>query len=88
MYYICRMSGNQKISQGSRLNKLRRYQLIKQEFDKWDALGVPTTVIHKEHIYPKFFISRTTLYAVLTTSINKELAEIEVNEPIQVSLEL
>jgi len=64
-----------KIKKGIKTNKLLRYQAIKEEYNAHRRLGIPTAVIWREHIYPKYFISRTTLYNILCTSVNKELQE-------------
>lgn len=39
--------------------------------------GAVITKLHKEFIYPKYFISRDTLYRIFKTDIEKELQEIE-----------
>lgn len=48
-----------------------------EEFDQYDCTEIPITVIHKKYIYPKFFISRATLYKILNTDIEGELKKIE-----------
>jgi hypothetical protein len=45
-------------------NKMRRDEAIMEEFNKHDARYIPITVIWREFIYPKFFISRQTLYRI------------------------
>lgn len=72
-----------RISIGLKRNRLLRYKAIKEDYDHYRRLGVPTTVIWREHIYPKYFISRTTLYNILCTSIHKELAELPGNSQLQ-----
>ena len=52
----------------------RRNQLIMDEFNLHDCRYVPISVIWREFIYPKFFISRKTLYRVLSMDIEKELS--------------
>lgn len=67
--------------QGARLNTLLRYRDILDEYNKHARLGIPTTVILRQHIAPKWHISRGTLYNILCTPVHKELKEIEVNNP-------
>lgn len=43
------------------------------EFNKYDSRHIPITVIHRKFIYPKFFISRDTLYRIFNTPIEEEL---------------
>lgn len=66
---------------GRKKNLLRRYKAVMDEFNKHDCRCIPITVIHREFIYPKFFISRDTLYRILNTPINEELQEIEQIQP-------
>lgn len=61
---------------GAKRNKLLRYKLIMDEFNKHDCRYIPITVIWREFIYPKFFISRNTLYKILNTPIEEELTNI------------
>lgn len=61
-------------------NTLLRYKAIQNEYLKYKTEDIPTTVIHRKYIYPKFFISRTTLYAVLGTPVNKLLKEMGIYE--------
>lgn len=56
---------------------LKRYQLYLDEFNKYDCRITPITVIHREYIFPKFGISRETLYKALNTPIDEELAKLE-----------
>jgi len=74
---------NSNISTGLKRNRLLRYKAIKEDYDHYRRLGVPTTVIWRDHIYPKYFISRTTLYTILCTPINKELAELPTQNQLQ-----
>ena len=64
---------------GKRKNMLLRYKSIMEEFNKYYHSGIPITVIHKKYIYPKFFISRDTLYRIFNTQIDKELEELGYN---------
>lgn len=52
-----------------------------EEFNKHDCRYIPITVIHREFIYPKFHISRDTLYRILNTPIEEELEEINRQQP-------
>lgn len=56
---------------------MKRYQLYLDEFNKYDCRITPITVIHREYIFPKFGISRETLYKALNTPIDEELAKLE-----------
>ena len=62
-----------------RKNLLLRYKNIIEEFDKYNALDIPITVIHRKYIYPKFFISRNTLYKIFNIQIDEELKKLDVN---------
>lgn len=63
--------------QGKKRNKLLRYKAVLDEFNKHDCLRIPITVIWRDFIYPKFFISRDTLYRILSTPIEEELQSVE-----------
>ena len=43
-----------------------------EEFNKHDARYIPITVIWREFIYPKFFISRQTLYRILNAEFGED----------------
>jgi hypothetical protein len=58
-------------------NKLLRYKLILECYLEHKTDDIPTTVVHRKYIYPKYFISRTTLYTILGTPVNKLLKELE-----------
>ena len=62
-----------------RKNLLLRYKNIIEEFDKYNALDIPITVIHRKYIYPKFFISLNTLYKIFNIQIDEELKKLGVN---------
>lgn len=64
-------------SLGIQKNKLLRYRLIKELYMKHKTEDIPTTVVWKKYIYPVYPISRTTLYEVLCTPIERELKKIE-----------
>ena len=59
--------------EASRRNQLLRYQAVMEEFNRHDARYIPITVIWREFIYPKFFISRKTLYKILNTDVDEQL---------------
>lgn len=66
-------------SLGVQRNKLLRYKLIKELYQKsvQDHPYTPTTKILEIYIMPIYPISRTTLYEILCTSITSELREVE-----------
>lgn len=66
--------------QGINLNKLLRYKNIKALYDVHKTEDIPDTVILRKYIYPVYPISRTTLWTILTTPINKELKELEAEK--------
>ena len=61
---------------GRKRNLLHRYKLVMEEFNKYDCRYIPITVIHRDFIYPKFGISRDTLYRILNTPIEEELEKV------------
>lgn len=78
------MFNNQKI--GIQKNKLLRYKVVLDYYNEVKTEDIPTTVIHRNYIYPKFFISRTTLYEILGTPVVKELKQIKAIEEAQLSM--
>ena len=81
LIYLCTMTPQQI---GQRRNLLRRYKLVLEEFNKHDATLIPITTIHRRFIYPKFAISRDTLYNIFNTDIDSELErlkQIEIQAP-------
>ena len=64
----------EKQRKGYRRNQLLRYKAIMDEFNLHDCRYMPISVIWREFIYPKFFISRKTLYKILSTDVEGELA--------------
>lgn len=66
-------------SLGVQRNKLLRYKLIKELYQKsvQEHPYTPTTKILEIYITPIYPISRTTLYEILCTPITTELREIE-----------
>lgn len=66
--------------EGRKLNKLLRYREILDCYLKHKTEDIPTTVVYRKYIYPRFFISRRTLYTILATPVNKEIKELLTNE--------
>ena len=62
---------------GRKRNLLHRYRLVMEEFERHYNPDIPITVIYRKHIYPKFGISRDTLYAIFNTDFEAEKAKIE-----------
>jgi hypothetical protein len=65
---------------GIQKNKLLRYKDILDVYNEKKTEDIPCTVIWRKYIYPKFYISRTTLYTVLGTPVVKELKKISEAE--------
>ncbi len=61
---------------GRKRNKLLRYKMVMEEFNQHDCRIIPITVIWREYIYPKFHISRETLYRILATPVDEELEKL------------
>lgn len=62
---------------GRKLNKLRRYQLILELYNQYKTPDIPVSVVWRKYICPIYPISRTTLYEILGTAVNKELMRVE-----------
>lgn len=73
-------------SLGVQRNKLLRYKLIKELYNKHKTDDIPTTVVWRKYICPVYPISRTTLYEVLTTPVISELRNLEELQQQQLSL--
>lgn len=71
---------------GAQRNKLFRYQLVLDEYQRHNTQDIPLTRIWKNHIYPKFGISKTTLYTILGTPVKKELEKVEQAQQSQMLL--
>jgi len=71
---------------GIQLNKLRRYQLILDLYNKYKTEDIPTTVVWRKYIYPVYPISRTTLYEILSTPVKKQLIAMEKTKVEQTRL--
>ena len=63
-------------------NTLLRYKLIKDLYNKHKTDDIPTTKVLRKYIFPVYPISRTTLYTILTTPVNKELMQISEIEKL------
>lgn len=76
---------SQKQIDGIQINKLKRYKLIKELYQKsvQEHPYTPTTKILEMYIYPVYPISRTTLYEILCTPVTKLLAEYEAKKQNQ-----
>jgi hypothetical protein len=74
---------NTKQNIGIQTNKLKRYKLIVDLYNKHKTEDIPDAVILRKYIFPVYPISRTTLYTILTTPVNKLLAELEAQKQIQ-----
>lgn len=70
---------NQNRAIGVQKNKLLRYQKIKVLYNESVKAHpyTPLTKILEMYIFPIYPISRTTLYAILTTSIASELKALD-----------
>ena len=73
--------------QAININVLRRYKLIKDLYDKHKTEDISTAQVLRKYIYPVYPISRTTLYVILCTPVNKLLKEAE-GPGIQSKLEI
>lgn len=62
---------------GRQHNTLQRYRVIMQEFDQYNNGDVPITVIWRKYIYPKYYISRQTLYNIFNTDIAGQLNSVK-----------
>ncbi|TRX37882.1 hypothetical protein FNW52_02995 [Flavobacterium sp. ZT3R18] len=62
--------------QGALKNKLLRYKEIVNEYQNHNTQDIPLTVIWRNYIYPKYYISKSTLYNALSEPIEKQLKEL------------
>ena len=64
----------------SKKNKLLRYEKILTEFEALQKQykGTSITKIYRNFIFPKYYISRNTLYKIFKTDIKQELENIEI----------
>ena len=61
-------------------NKLLRYKTVLETYLNHKTEDIPFTVVWRKYIYPKHFISKSTLYNIINTPVNKELSQ--VNEQL------
>ncbi|AUS04503.1 hypothetical protein [Pseudotamlana carrageenivorans] len=80
------MAHRQSQKLGIQKNKLLRYQKVLDYYNEVKNPDIPTTVIWRKYIYPKFAISRTTLYEILGTPVVKQLKDIQAFEDSQISM--
>ena len=66
--------------QGILKNKLLRYREIVKEYQSHNTQDIPLTVIWRNYIYPKYYISIGTLYNALNEPIEKQLKELQALE--------
>ncbi|MDB0603173.1 hypothetical protein PL373_18980 [Tenacibaculum maritimum] len=76
----------QRQQQGVQKNKLLRYKDVLDLYHEKKTEDIPVTVVWRKYIYPKFHISRTTLYTILGTPVVKELKQIHAIEQQQLSM--
>lgn len=83
------MSRSIKQKIGTERNKLYRYNLIAEYYqeihDRFKGY-ITVTKIHKDFIYPKFGISKQTLYTIINTNIKGDMKKLEEFEKAQYSL--
>ncbi|WP_233882087.1 hypothetical protein [Tenacibaculum piscium] len=67
---------------GTLKNKLLRYKDVLDYYHKVKSEYKYITIVelHRDFIYPKFYISRCTLYTILGTPVVKELKELQLKE--------
>lgn len=61
------MTNKNKLLAGRRKATIMRYKVILNEFEKYNDGERSITTIWKKYIYPKYFISRQTLYKIFNT---------------------
>lgn len=60
------------------LNKLNRYADILKYYEQVKNENKYITIVdlHRDFIYPKYFISRNTFYKILATPVNRDLKKL------------
>lgn len=86
LVYICSVPKSHKQKIGIQKNKLLRYQSVIDLYLEKKDEDIPTTVIWRKYIYPRFHISRATLYTILNTPVTKKLKELKAVEDMQLSM--
>lgn len=71
---------------GIQNNKLQRYKLIMELYKQHKTEDIPTAVVWRKYIFPVYPISRTTLYTILCTPINKEIKELQAIKDSQLTM--
>ena len=71
---------------GIQNNKLQRYRLIMELYMLHKTEDIPTTVVWRKYIYPVYPISRTTLYTIIDTPINKQIKELQAIKDSQLTM--
>lgn len=71
---------------GIQNNKLQRYRLIMELYMLHKTEDIPTTVVWRKYICPVYPISRTTLYTILDTPINKQIKELQAIKDSQLTM--
>lgn len=72
----------------NRRNKLLQMHLVIAIYQQHKRDGVSTEHIYREYIYPRYPISRTTLYNYLATPVEKLLKEEEAKRKARNQLQL
>ena len=67
-------------------NKLLRYKDVLDLYNEKKTDDISVMVVWRKWIYPKFHISRTTLYTILETPVQRELNKIKEQEDNQLKL--
>ena len=80
------MTKRQRQEIGTQKNKLLRYQLVLELYHQHKTEDNSVMTVWRKYIYPKYAISRTTLYTILATPVTKELKEIRAEEDRQLSM--
>ena len=61
----------------ARKNTLQRYRQYAEYYSEIFHPDIPLERLWRKWIYPKFFISKSTLYKAISISIPRELEEVE-----------
>lgn len=69
-----------KKNKNNQRNKLMRYKAILDTYLEHKTPDITLTTVYRNYIFPKYFISKGTLYIILNTPISKQLKELENDE--------
>ena len=69
-----------KKNKNNQRNKLMRYKLILDTYLDHKTPDITLTTVWRNYIYPKYFVSKGTLYIILNTPVSKLLKELENDE--------